>query len=122
MKYLSLILIIPGIFLLTALIFVGVVLGSFFIKKHTFKMTSETWDLYFKNLSDKDVLVRFWALILIALSMACFFGYFIFIAMNFMYPLALTIVTFLLGVLRILFSFKKHGSEFLKKVHKIREE
>ena len=119
MKFLGLIVLIYSLVAISGLLFVGLMMGFFAIKKKISKMDEEKWDLYFKGITNSGYLLRFGALYFVALCFAVSIGYVAFGAFNFKNPVFLCGVTFIYGALKITWKLTRNKDKLIEKVNKI---
>ena len=120
MRYLGLIILIYILISVSGILFVGILLGTVYIKKNINKMDEQKWDAYFKSMDAFSYLIRFWGMYLIALIIVTTIGYFSFNAFNFTNPILLAGITLLLGILKMVYFFKKYREQLLEKIIEIR--
>lgn len=120
MRYLGLVVLIYAFISIAGLVFLALLLTSFYIKKKTNKMDEEKWDLYFKSMSNFAYLIRFWLVYLISLMVIAIVEYYILIAFDFEDSLLITVITILLGIIKMIFKFRGNMSELVEKIDKIR--
>lgn len=101
-------------------ILVGFILLGVVVKQKIFKMTEEEWHAYFNSLTEKKLLLSGFILYMSALILMSCMGYFIFRAFAFENLIFLSILTFVLGVVKILWEYKKKGGELLSKLRGLR--
>ena len=120
MKYLGLAILISILISLSGIIFVGLVMGSFYIKKIVHKMDEEKWDLYFKSLSENSYLIRFWTLYTTSLVIVSFIGEFLFNLLGYDNPKVLSMITILLGIMYMAYKFNQNKAKLFDKIIEIR--
>ncbi|MEG2302229.1 MAG: hypothetical protein RSC14_05025, partial [Niameybacter sp.] len=94
----------------------GVILVLVVVRQKVFKMTEEDWNTYFNTLEKGKLLLSGFILYIISLMIVSWMGYYIFKAFAFENILFLSIITFILGMAKILFEYKKRGPELLNKL------
>ena len=120
MRYLSLIILIYILIAISGLLFVGVLMGSVYIKKNINNMNEQKWDAYFKSMDASSYLTRFWGLYSIALIIVATIGYFSFKIFNFANPILLAGLTILLGIIKMAYFFKKHKNRLIEQIIEIK--
>ena len=120
MRYLGLMILIYILIAISGIVFVGLLMGSIYLKKNINKMDEQKWDAYFKSMNTSSYLIRFWGLYLIALAIISIIGYFSFEAFNFTSPILLAGLTMLFGIIKMGYFFKKHKEKLLKQIREIK--
>lgn len=101
------ILLLYGIFYpLSILLTVALFLLSVYLKKRIQRMNEEKWDAYFAKLSLTGFLTRFYLLYGMALFSVGLLAYYLFSAMDFLHPVILSVLFFVLG---IIFQIRKYA-------------
>lgn len=83
-------------------------------------MNEEKWDIYFKTITNREYILRFGILYLTSLFVVTIFGYFIFDVFNFKNPLCLSVLFFIVGLLRIILKLSTHKQELIEKLNKLK--
>lgn len=121
MRILGLIVLIYSFTSLSGLLSIGLIMGSFALKKKASNMDGEKWDLYFKSMSNCAYVLRFGLLYLISLSLIVALSYFVFGAFHFENPIVLSGLTLILGLFRMTWLLATHRTELFEKITKIRD-
>ena len=105
---------------LASLLFVPSLMGVFYLKYLFSHPTAEQWDAYFRSITNRGYLVRFWAICLVPTLAVSVLGYGLFGLFGFSHPVLLGLVTFLLGVARVAMKGKRYKKEMLEKLRTLR--
>lgn len=106
---------------ISALIFVALLLTTFYVKKKVSQTDEVKWDLYFKSMPNTAYLIRFWVLYLISLIAISVVGYYIFTAFAFEGAMFLCALTIILGIIKMVFKFKSNQIKLFEKINKLRD-
>ena len=116
MSFLGLIVIIGLLISISAIIWVGILMLSFYIKKKICKMDGKKWTEYLNNMTNNGYLVRAGIMYLLAILISSILGYFIFSIFSYENPIILSVVVFILSGAKAAFKFTKNKEELLNKI------
>lgn len=120
MKTVGLLALLLGLQAAASLLFIPALLGAFWVKKKVCRMDGEKWETYFRGISRRGWLLRFFAVYLPPLLLVSGGGYILFRAFSFSYPLGLAAFTFCLGIARAAWKLLRHRSELAEKLERLR--
>ena len=122
MKYIGLLILMYALVALSGLLFIGVLLGSFWIKKNISNMNEVKWEDYFKSMSNNKYILRFGFLYLIALIIITILSQYIYGAFNFEDTKTLAFITFVFGFMKMIWIIIIHKKEMLSKIDELRRK
>ncbi len=122
MKYIGLIILMYALVALSGLLFIGVLLGSFWIKKNISNMNEVKWEDYFKSMSNTKYILKFCFIYLIALIIVTILSQYIYGAFNFKDTKTLAFITFVFGFMKMIWIIIIHKKEMLSKIEELRRK
>ena len=120
MKYLGLMVIIGLFVSISAIIWVGILLGSFCLKKKICKMDGEKWGKYLSQMTATEYLTRGGIMYALALAISSTCGYFVFQHFSYENPLVLSVIIFVLGGVKATFHLTKNKEKLMDKLQGIK--
>lgn len=120
MRYLGLVVLIYAFISISGMVFIALLLTSFYIKKKVSKMDEAKWDLYFKSMNTTSYLIRFWIVYLISLFVVSIIEYYVLTAFGFHKGMLFSMLTIILGIIKMIFKFKDNMNVVLEKINKIK--
>lgn len=119
MKFIGLIIIISLLVTLSAFLWVGLLMGGFFLKKKVGKMNEEKRDNYFRNMTGWGYIIRGSSIYVVSLLLSAGIGYYIFRLFSYDNPLFLSSIIFVLGGIQACFKLYKNKEDLLNKLKTI---
>lgn len=120
MRYLGLFVLIYAFISISGMLFVGLILTSFYLKKIVHNMDEAKWNAYFKSMNNTAYLIRFWIVYLISLIATVVVEYYVLLAFGFECALLLSVLTMIVAIIKMIIKFRDRMSEVLEKIDKIR--
>ncbi len=120
MKTVGLLALLLGLQAAASLLFIPALLGAFWVKKKVCRMDGEKWETYFRGISHRGWLLRFFAVYVPPLLLISVGGYFLFRAFSYPSPFWLAVLTFCLGSMRAGWQIFRHRSELAEKLERWR--
>ena len=118
MKAIGFVVLAYGMISIASILFIGMLLMTFWVKYKRSHMNEEKWDVYFKTMSNAGYVIRFSLIYCIPMIMVSCAGYHIYEFFGYEQTKILAFATFVFGILKVIYEIMFHKQELLEKCKK----
>lgn len=115
MKAIGFVVLAYGLISIASILFIGLLLMTFWVKYKRDDMKEEKWDVYFKTMSNAGYMIRFALIYSIPMLLISYAGYHIYEFFGYEQTKILACVTFVFGIFKVIYEIMFHKQELLEK-------